>query len=124
MRPEKSISLIVCLLVFTSLLAGCQKAGPTNSSAPGGTSEKHKLAFVTNNASDFWTIARKGTEKAVKDVPGIEVEFRIPSDGTAAEQQRVIDDLLSKGIHGIAISPVDPSTKRRCSIAPRARHSS
>jgi ribose transport system substrate-binding protein len=66
---------------------------------------------VTNNASDFWTIARKGTEKAAKDIPNIEVEFRIPSDGTAAEQQRVIDDLLAKGIQGIAISPVDPKNQ-------------
>jgi ribose transport system substrate-binding protein len=62
---------------------------------------------VTNNASDFWTIARKGTEKAAKDIPNIEVEFRIPSDGTAAE----IDDLLARGIHGIAISPVDPKNQ-------------
>lgn len=108
MRPENSIRSIVCLSVLTLLLAGCQKAGPTNSSTPGSTSEKHMLAFVTNNASDFWTIARKGTEKAAAEIPGIQVEFRIPSDGTAAEQQRVIDDLLSKGIHGIAISPVDP----------------
>jgi ribose transport system substrate-binding protein len=38
----------------------------------GDTGGKHKLAFVTNNASDFWTIARKGTEKAAKEVPGIE----------------------------------------------------
>jgi ribose transport system substrate-binding protein len=66
---------------------------------------------VTNNASDFWIIARKGTEKAVKDIPNIEVEFRIPSDGTAAEQQRVVDDLLAKGIQGIAISPVDPANQ-------------
>jgi ribose transport system substrate-binding protein len=66
---------------------------------------------VTNNASDFWTIARKGTEKAAKDIPNIDVEFRIPSDGTAAEQQRVIDDLLAKGIQGIAISPVDPKNQ-------------
>jgi ribose transport system substrate-binding protein len=109
MRPQNSIRSIICLSVITLLLNGCQPGGPTNSSAPGGTAGgKHKLAFVTNNASDFWTIARKGTEKAAQDVPGIEVEFRIPSDGTAAEQQRVIDDLLSKGIHGIAISPVDP----------------
>ena len=109
MRPENSIRSIVCLVLFTLLLTGCQPAGPTNSSAPGGASGgKHKLAFVTNNASDFWTIARKGTEKAAQDNPSIEVEFRIPSDGTAAEQQRVIDDLLAKGIHGIAISPVDP----------------
>src|SRR5688500_2273190 len=100
MRPENSVRSIICLLSFALLLAGCQKAGPTNSSAPGSTSEKHTLAFVTNNASDFWTIARKGTEKAAQDIPGIQVEFRIPSDGTAAEQQRVIDDLLAKGIHG------------------------
>jgi ribose transport system substrate-binding protein len=95
------------------LLAGCQNgihsgAGGVPSGTGGG---KHKLAFVTNNASDFWTIARKGTEKAAADIPGIEVEFRIPSDGTAAEQQRVIDDLLEKGIHGIAISPVDPKNQ-------------
>ena len=88
MRPVNFIRSIVCLSVFTLLLTSCQPGG-TNSSAPGGASGgKHKLAFVTNNASDFWTIARKGTEKAAQDVPGIEVEFRIPADGTAAEQQR------------------------------------
>ncbi|HJT66909.1 MAG TPA: sugar-binding protein [Pyrinomonadaceae bacterium] len=98
--------------MFTLLLAGCQQG--INSGAggvPGGGGGKHKLAFVTNNASDFWTIARKGTEKAQQDISGIEVEFRIPSDGTAAEQQRVVDDLLAKGIHGIAISPVDPANQ-------------
>jgi ribose transport system substrate-binding protein len=77
----------------------------------GGSGGKHKLAFVPNNASDFWIIARKGTEKAVADIPNIEVEFRIPADGTAAEQQRIIDDLLAKGVHGIAISPVDPANQ-------------
>src|ERR1700752_4204019 len=112
MRPVNFIRSIVCLSVFTLLLTGCQPAGPTNSSAPGGASGgKHKLAFVTNNASDFWTIARKGTEKAAKEIPGIDVEFRITSDGTAAEQQRVVDDLLAKGVNGIAISPVDPANQ-------------
>src|SRR5690349_13014704 len=115
MRPENPIRLIsafVCTLLLTFLLTSCQPASPgTNSAANTGAGTKHKLAFVTNNASDFWTIARKGTEKAVKDIPNIEVEFRIPSDGTAAEQQRVIDDLLAKGINGIAISPVDPKNQ-------------
>lgn len=77
----------------------------------GSSSKTHKLAFVTNNPSDFWAIARKGTEKAKADIPGVEVEFRINSDGTAAEQQRVVDDLLAKGIDGIAISPVDPANQ-------------
>src|SRR5215203_2149528 len=114
MRLEKStrlISAFVCTFLLALLLAACQPSpsGVNNGGAAAGT--KHKLAFVTNNASDFWIIARKGTEKAAADIPGIEVEFRIPADGTAAEQQRVIDDLLAKGIHGIAISPVDPANQ-------------
>src|SRR5215203_162166 len=114
MRLEKStrlISAFVCTFLLALLLAACQPSpsGVNNGGAAAGT--KHKLAFVTNNASDFWIIARKGTEKAAAEIPGIEVEFRIPADGTAAEQQRVIDDLLAKGIHGIAISPVDPANQ-------------
>jgi ribose transport system substrate-binding protein len=70
-----------------------------------------RLAFVTNNASDFWTIARKGTEKAAAELPGVTVEFRIPGNGTAAEQKGIIDDLLAKGINGIAISPKDPDNQ-------------
>jgi ribose transport system substrate-binding protein len=112
MRPGNSIrllSIFVCTLLLSLLLAGCKNGTSGGGSGDAGT--KHKLAFVTNNASEFWTIARKGTEKAAKDIPNIEVEFRIPADGTAAEQQRQIDDLLAKGIHGIAISPVDPKNQ-------------
>jgi ribose transport system substrate-binding protein len=114
MRPENSIRLIsafVCTLLFAFLLVSCQPSNNGTNTVTGGAGTKHKLAFVTNNASEFWTIARKGTEKAAKEIPNIEVEFRIPSDGTAAEQQRVIDDLLAKGIQGIAISPVDPANQ-------------
>lgn len=117
MRPEKSVRLIsafICTLLLTFVWSGCQPA-PSNSNtstnAGAASGGKHKLAFVTNNASDFWVIARKGTEKAAKDFPNIEVEFQIPADGTAAEQQRLVDNLLSRGIHGIAISPVDPANQ-------------
>lgn len=104
-RSTKNIlTALVILLPFAGL--SC-KGNET-----GGTSSKtHKLAFVTNNPSDFWAIARKGTEKAKAEIPGVDVEFRINSDGTAAEQQRVVDDLLAKGIDGIAISPVDPANQ-------------
>jgi ribose transport system substrate-binding protein len=115
MRPEKSarlISAFVCTLLLTLAWSGCQPANTnTNTNAGGAAGTKHKLAFVTNNASDFWVIARKGTEKAAREIPNIEVEFKIPADGTAAEQQRLVDDLLSRGIHGIAISPVDPANQ-------------
>jgi ribose transport system substrate-binding protein len=73
-------------------------------------SSTKKLAFITNNAADFWTIARKGTDKADAGLADVEVEFRL-GDGTAAAQKRILDDLLAKGVDGIAISPVDPANQ-------------
>jgi ribose transport system substrate-binding protein len=99
-------------LVYTTcllLLAACKSAGGPSGS--GGSSTNLRLAFVTNNASDFWTIARKGTEKADAEFNDLTVEFKIPSDGTAAEQKRLLDDLMAKGVDGIAISPVDPDNQ-------------
>ena len=39
------------------------------------------------------------------------VEFKLPGQGTAAEQKGIIDDLVSTGVNGIAISPVDPDNQ-------------
>jgi ribose transport system substrate-binding protein len=66
-----------------------------------------KLAFVTNNPSDYWTIARAGVEQAEREL-GIHVEFITPANGTAAEQTQLVQGLLGRGVDGIAISPVDP----------------
>lgn len=93
---------LACLCVVVGLLVlACSRSGSKN----------FKLAFVTNNASDFWTIARKGVEKADGELANVDVEFKIPGEGTAAEQKRIIDDLLAKGIVGMAISPVDPNNQ-------------
>ncbi len=99
---------IIIALLVVAFLSACGGAKESGAPTPG---KKFKVAFVTNNASDFWTIARKGTEKAAADLPNIEVEFKINSDNTAAEQQRIVDDLLAKGIDGLAISPVDPDNQ-------------
>ena len=92
------------MLVGGCLLLGLMDAACSNTQQ----SSTKKLAFVTNNAADFWTIARKGCEQADRELANVDVEFRIPSDGTAAEQRRIVDDLLAKGVSGMAISPVDP----------------
>lgn len=81
---------------------------------PGSSSagdKKLKLAFVSNNAATFWTIARSGCEAAEKELGNVEVDFRIPSTGGAAEQQQILDDLLAKGVDGIAVSPIDPANQ-------------
>ena len=98
---RKTIVCLFALILVASV--GCSRTGNS-----GG---KLKLAFVTNNAADFWTIARKGCEQADGELDNVDVEFKIPSDGTAAEQRRIVDDLMAKGVSGIAISPVDPGNQ-------------
>lgn len=108
---------LLCLgFISAWFVAGCGKPAETAGDAPkapaaGGEAKSLKLAFVTNNASDFWTIARKGVEKADGELDNVTVEFLMPADGSAAEQKRLVDDLLVKGVDGIAISPVDPANQ-------------
>jgi ribose transport system substrate-binding protein len=83
-----------------AIMSGCARDRPS----------ARRLAFVTNNAADFWTIARRGTEQADAELAGATVEFRL-GDGTAAAQKRIVDDLLANGVDGIAISPVDPANQ-------------
>ncbi len=96
----KNLIIVATALGVALFIAGCGKG-----------EKKLKLAFVTNNASSFWTIARAGTVEALKELPNVEVEFKIPSDGTAAQQRQVLDDLLAKGVDGIAVSPIDPANQ-------------
>ncbi|MBM3335957.1 substrate-binding domain-containing protein, partial [Candidatus Sumerlaeota bacterium] len=72
--------------------------------------EKPRIAFVTNTASDFWAIARVGFDKAAKEFD-VEGEFRIPASGAAAEQKAILEDLVARGVHAIAVSPIDPKNQ-------------
>jgi len=90
--------LVAPLLAALTLLPGC---GRNNAN-----SGKIKLAFVSNNAHNFWVYAQKGCEKAGKDLD-VDVEFRMPNPGTAENQQRIVKELISKGVKGIAVSPND-----------------
>jgi len=104
MKLNNRIGVFCLCLTF---VAACGQKDDTAKQAP----QPKRLAFVTNNASDFWTIARKGTEKADEELDNVTVEFQIPSDGTASEQKGIVDNLLAKGVDGIAISPVDPANQ-------------
>jgi len=74
---------------------------------PAFAQDKPLLAFVTNASADFWTIARRGTEKAQAELPDFQVEFIVPGESTPAEQRRIADDLLARGVSGVAISPIN-----------------
>ena len=108
---RKNIIAVACLAACSLLLSCKPAATASNGGGTGPAGKEIKLAFVTNNASDYWTIARKGVEKADGEMDDVKVEFKLPGEGTAAEQKRIIDDLVSTGIQGIAMSPVDPDNQ-------------
>src|SRR5262249_42156795 len=96
------LSLALCLSAI--FLPACNK---TDSGDP----NKPYVAFISNNDYEFWTICEHGTEAAAKDF-NARVEFRKPSGGGTAEQQRrFIEDLISKGVKAIAISPNDSANQ-------------
>ena len=103
-------------LALFAALAGLAATAHAQTPAPQPSVAKMRLAFVTNNPSDYWTICRKGTEAAARDLnarhPGrVNVQFVMPADGTAATQKQDVDDLLARGVQGIAVSPVDPANE-------------
>ena len=111
-REINGLFLILGLSLVISI--GCSsrtgsEGGVSTSSAPASsepTAAGPRVAFVTNQIADFWQIAKAGCEDASKEL-GIEVDVRMPSQATAVEQQRIVDDLLTSGIAGVAISPLD-----------------
>ncbi|MFC7555091.1 sugar-binding protein [Pseudoroseomonas wenyumeiae] len=91
-----------------------QFACRTGGACPGGrprilhAQEKKTLAFVVNVSADFWTIARRGIEKANREHPEFNMEMIVPGQASAAEQRRIVDELLARKVAGIAISAINP----------------
>jgi ribose transport system substrate-binding protein len=83
---------------------------------------KKELALVTNAAADFWTIAKRGVEKAQKEHPDYSMQVLITGQATAAEQRRELDNLLARGVAGVSISAIDPknSTEEFNKVAAKA----
>jgi ribose transport system substrate-binding protein len=104
MRLFKRFVVIPVVILTALVLLSCN-------SPQQGTTKVKRLGFVALAAADFWTIARKGAEKADAELDDVTLDFRTPPDASAAEQKRIVDDLLAKGIDGLAISPVDPSNQ-------------
>ncbi|MEC7584424.1 MAG: substrate-binding domain-containing protein [Planctomycetota bacterium] len=77
--------------------------------APGS---KPQLAFVTNCVAEFWTVATFGVEQAREEFD-VDVSVHMPADGTPEQQKKILEDLLAKGVHGIALSPKNPGDSKR-----------
>lgn len=70
-----------------------------------GAGARPQIAYVTNGAARFWTIGAAGA-MAGAEVFDVDCDVRMP-DGSV-DQQRILEDLVTRGVDGIAVSPIDP----------------
>ena len=112
------VVVVLSVLLSLCLTIGC--SSPSSSSpnvdtgAKGGADDaasgkRPKVAYVTNGIASFWTIAEKGAMDAGVKLD-CDVEVRMPPDG-AADQKRMIEELITIGVDGMAVSPIDPDNQ-------------
>ncbi len=100
------------------LLAGCNKANKeaapaaASRAAASGEGKVVKLAFVTNNASQFWKIAEAGLRKYEKEAK-VQVDMKMPPNGTPEDQNQILQNLASQGYDAIAVSVIAPKDQLR-----------
>jgi ribose transport system substrate-binding protein len=95
---------------FLALFSCVVSMGACHRSSSGGGAEPKlvKLAFVTNNTSEFWKIAGAGIHKYEREGK-VQVDLKYPSNGTAESQNQILQDLASQGYDGIAVSVIAPN---------------
>lgn len=94
-----SIALRLLLPACLAVLTACQKSG-------GGA---RQFAFVTNGVDPFWTLAEQGVKAAAAENQ-MDVKVLMPAGG-AVEQKSMLEDLLTRGTTGIAVSPIDAANQ-------------
>src|SRR3954452_8747480 len=95
---KATIRFLLALFVFGLFFVGCDR----------NSGKTLKLAFVTNNASDFWKIAAAGVHKYEKEA-GVQVDIKMPPNGKTEEQNGYLENLVSQGYNGIAVSVIAPN---------------
>ena len=69
------------------------------------TSSDGSIAYVTNGIDPFWDLCAAGVRQAEEEF-GVRCEIHMPPKGLA-DQKSILETLLTKGIKGIAVSPID-----------------
>jgi ribose transport system substrate-binding protein len=103
--PPAAFALMAMAL---AVAGGCQRgAEEPGKRAAEESSKVAKLAFVTNNASEFWKIASNGIHKYEREAK-VQVDIKMPSNGKTEEQNQILENLVSQGYDAVAVSVIAP----------------
>src|SRR4051812_6510974 len=112
--PRLSRFALVRALLATGAIAlfatgaGCNRSSGGGAAAGGGSAKVLKLAFVTNNASEFWKIAAAGIRKYEQEAK-VQVDVKMPPSGATDEQNQILQNLASQGYDAISVSAIAPN---------------
>lgn len=95
MRPG---SLTCWMILGLAALAACGRADDD--------ARRPRIGFVSNGVADFWVIAKAGAEQAARDTD-VHVSVHMPAEGIG-DQKRILEDLITRGVDALALSPIDP----------------
>lgn len=98
------LRVLECLTTLSLLVVMC--AGCSKRSGD----DQPSVAYVSNGTARFFVIAERGAMAGGRDF-NVDVQVRMPPNGVA-DQKRMVQDLLSRGTDGIAISPIDPDNQQ------------
>jgi len=104
----------LCLSLL-SLFTACSPppiGGNSNDTRGGGEAggdRRPHVAYVSNGVASFWVIAEAGVNKGGEEFDA-DVTVRMPVEGIS-DQKRMIEDLVTLGVDGMAVSPIDPENQ-------------
>jgi ribose transport system substrate-binding protein len=101
-KKTKSFQLSWALVTLMALVLGlgCNRGGS-------GESKIVKLAFVTNNPSQFWKIAAGGIKKYEAEAK-VQVDIKMPA-GSPEAQNEMLQNLAAQGYDAVSVSVVAPN---------------
>ena len=101
--PAKRFLLptLAALLSAAPLFAGGSAEQPRGASV--------MVGVVVRDSDQSWQMAQEGAAAAASELGDVEVSYEVPGDTTADAQARIVQDLVSRKVSAIAISPVDSS---------------
>ncbi|MGE6718044.1 autoinducer 2 ABC transporter substrate-binding protein [Peribacillus frigoritolerans] len=112
---KKMTGILATAILAGGLLTGCvsQEGASGNSekeTSGGGGNEKLKIAVVPKLMGiPYFNASEKGAIQAGKDL-GVETIYTGPTEPDAAQQVKVIEDLISQDVDVIAVAPNDAAS--------------
>ena len=102
---KKAFSILLCLAMILSLMAGCSSGSKPAAANPG---ESYKIALITMDSIDqHWITLKEGAEKAAAEL-GVQLTFMAPNTKDDALQIEQVNNAVSAGNQAIIVAANGP----------------